>query len=223
MAPRGLTIAVDGVIGAGKTTTARAVAQELGYRHIDTGAFYRTVALAAMRAGIRPREEAVERFLAGLDISWVDAGGKVRMLLDGEDVSDEIRRPEVTRAVGAFADLPRVRRALIEHQRRLGRKGGVVADGRDAGTVVFPDADLKIVMTADLEERARRRFRELKKKGVSTTLRQVTADIRTRDREDSQRDYGAAHGGDTVVLDTTGMTIEQQVDRIVALAHERGA
>ena len=223
MAPRRLTIAVDGVIGAGKTTTARAVAQELGYRHIDTGAFYRTVALAAMRAGIRPREEAVERFLAGLDISWVDAGGKVRMVLDGEDVSDEIRRPEVTRAVGAFADLPRVRRALIEHQRRLGRNGGVVADGRDAGTVVFPDADLKIVMTADLEERARRRYRELKKKGVSTTLRQVTADIRTRDREDSQRDYGAAHGGDTVVLDTTGMTIEQQVDRIVALAHERGA
>ena len=165
MAPRGLTIAVDGVIGAGKTTTARAVAQELGYRHIDTGAFYRTVALAAMRAGIRPREEAVERFLAELDISWVDAEGKVRMLLDGEDVSDEIRRPEVTRAVGAFADLPRVRRTLIEHQRRLGRKGGVVADGRDAGTVVFPDADLKIVMTADLEERARRRFRELKKRG----------------------------------------------------------
>lgn len=223
MAARGLTIAVDGVIGAGKTTTARAVAQALGYRHIDTGAFYRAVTLAAMRAGIRPGDEAVERLLAELDIAFKDSGVGVRMMLNGEDVSDEIRRPEVTRTVGAFADLPRVRRALIEHQRRLGRSGGVVADGRDAGTVVFPDADLKIVMTADLEERARRRFRELRKKGVSTTLGQVTADIRTRDREDSQREYGAAHGGDTVVLDTTGMSIEQQVGRIVALAHERGA
>ena len=220
---RGLTIAIDGVIGAGKTSTARGVARVLGYRHIDTGAFYRAVTLAAMRASIRAGDDAVEQLLVAHSIALDTAGEGVRLLLDGVDVSDEIRRPEVSQNVGAFADMPLVRQALIDHQRQLGREGGVVADGRDVGSVVFPQADLKIVMTASLEERSNRRFGELNKKGVSTSLQQVTADIRARDREDLERDYGARHGEDTVNFDTTGLTLDEQIGHIVALSRRRGA
>ena len=150
--------------------------------------------------------------------------GEQRVLLDGEDVSDEIRRPEVAREVGAFADVTLVRLALIERQRSLGSRGGVVADGRDAGSVVFPDADLKVRMTADLDERARRRYRELIEKGVSTSLEQVAADIRRRDREDEARDYGARHDpAETLELDTTELTASEQIDGIVFWARQRGA
>lgn len=227
MAPRpgGLIIAIDGVVGAGKSSTARGVAAALAYRHLDTGAMYRALALAAMRRGIEARDsEGVSRLLAQLDLTVDIREGEQTVLLDGEDVNDEIRRPEVTRAVGAFADVPLVRLALIERQRSLGRRGGVVADGRDAGSVVFPDADLKVKMTADLEERARRRHRELTEKGVSDSLEQVAADIRLRDREDEARDYGARHDpAETLVLDTTELTVSEQVDRIVSWARQRGA
>ena len=218
-----LIVTVDGVIGAGKTTTARAVAQALGYRHIDTGAFYRAVTLAAMRAGIHPTDECVAEWVTTLKIIQDESKGRVLTMINGEDVSDEIRRPEVSRNVGAFADLVTIRKALIDHQQYVGREGGVVADGRDAGTVIFPDADLKVVMTANLETRAQRRYQELSKKGVNTTLQQVTADIRTRDRQDSKRNYGATHGDDAVILDTTDMTIAQQVDQIVEWARKQSA
>ena len=220
---KNLIITVDGVIGAGKTTTARAVAQALGYRHIDTGAFYRAVTLAAMRAGIHPMDECVAEWVTTLKIIQDESKGRVLTMINGEDVSDEIRRPEVSSNVGAFADLVAIRKALIDHQQNVGREGGVVADGRDAGTVIFPDADLKVIMTANLETRAQRRYQELSKKGVNTTLQQVTADIRTRDRQDSKRNYGATHGDDAVILDTTDMTIAQQVDRIVEWAHKQSA
>lgn len=227
MAPRpgGLIIAIDGVVGAGKSSTARGVAAALAYRHLDTGAMYRALALAAMRRGIEARDsEGVSRLLAQLDLTVDIREGEQTVLLDGEDVNDEIRRPEVTREVGAFADVRLVRLALIERQRSLGRRGGVVADGRDAGSVVFPDADLKVKMTADLEERARRRHRELTEKGVSDSLEQVAADIRRRDREDEARDYGARHDpAETLVLDTTELTVSEQVDRIVSWARQRGA
>ena len=223
--PGGLIIAIDGVVGAGKSSTARGVAAALAYRHLDTGAMYRAFALAAMRRSIEARDsEGVAQLLVQLDLTIDIRDGEQRVLLDGEDVSDEIRRPEVAREVGAFADVTLVRLALIERQRSLGSRGGVVADGRDAGSVVFPDADLKVRMTADLDERARRRYRELIEKGVSTSLELVAADIRRRDREDEARDYGARHDpAETPELDTTELTVSQQIDGIVSWARQRGA
>ena len=220
-----MVITIDGPAGAGKSSVARELARQLGFRFLDTGAMYRAFALAAMRRSIEARDsEGVAQLLVQLDLTIDIRDGEQRVLLDGEDVSDEIRRPEVAREVGAFADVTLVRLALIERQRSLGSRGGVVADGRDAGSVVFPDADLKVRMTADLDERARRRYRELIEKGVSTSLELVAADIRRRDREDEARDYGARHDpAETLELDTTELTVSQQIDGIVSWARQRGA
>ena len=222
---KGLTIAIDGVVGVGKTTTARLVAAALGYRHIDTGAMYRAVALAAMRRDIAAdQQEALAGLLENLRIELEPRGEGNGVLLNGEDISAAIRRPEVTRRVGPFADAPTVRRALIAQQRELGDQGGVVAEGRDIGSVVFPEAELKVLMVAGLEERARRRHRELNEKGVNLSLEQVISTIRARDRADSARDYGAEHNPDeTVQLDTTYLSLEEQVDHIVCWARQRGA
>ena len=219
---RGIVIAIDGVVSAGKSTTARLVAQRLGYRHLDTGAMYRALTLAATRQHVAPAPSAaLEALLQGVQIE-LEPGGRV--LLNGEDVSEAIRQPEVSRTVGAYADLPLVRRAMVEQQVRLGEAGGIVAEGRDMASVVFPQAELKIRLVADLEERARRRFRELNAKGVSISLEQVRADIRMRDQQDLERDYGAS-GAPTGVLelDTTGLSIEAQVEQIAVWARQRGA
>jgi cytidylate kinase len=222
---RALVIAIDGVVGSGKSTTARRVAEKLGYRHLDTGAMYRAVALAASRRGVLPDDgPALGELLQQVEIDLLplDQGGNV--LLNGEDVSEEIRRPEVARIVGSFADQPMVRRDLVARQRRLGQRGGVVAEGRDMGSVVFPEAELKIRMVADLHERAQRRHGELKAKGLSITYEQVCTDIEARDREDAERDYGAIDSeAERIEIDTTGMTLEQQVDKVVELARQRGA
>jgi len=228
----GLIIAIDGVVGSGKTATARLVAEKLGYRHLDTGAMYRAVTLAATRRQVAATDtEELASLLATVEISLELplCGGASphsgdRVLLNGEDVSEAIRRPDVTRKIGAYADLPLVRRALVAQQQQMGVEGGVVAEGRDTGTVVFPDAELKVRMVAALAERARRRHRELIAKGVSLSFDEVLADVDRRDREDAQRDYGVAGiPADSVEVDTTGMTLEQQVDHIVALARQRGA
>ena len=219
---RGLIIAIDGVVSSGKSTTARLVAERLGYRHIDTGAMYRCVTLAAMRHQIPARcEQDLAEVLSSLRIELEprDRGGRV--LLDGEDVSDAIRRPEVTRRVGAYADLPVVRRTLVQQQQRMGAEGGVVAEGRDAGTVVFPDADLKVMMRASLAARVRRRHRELVEKGQCASLARVEADMLERDRQDAARDYGAEADPEAArQLDTTDLTVAEQVDRIVAWARQ---
>ena len=219
---RKLVIAIDGVVGAGKSTTARRVADELGYRHLDTGAMYRAVTLAALRNGVAASDErGLADLLAVLKIELEpqNQGGCIR--LDGEDVSNEIRTPEVSRGVGPYADVPLVRRALVLQQQAMGAGGGVVAEGRDIGCAVFPDADLKILLTADLGTRAERRYQELTKKGVNTSRAEVAEDIRIRDRADSDRDYGAERDAEkTRVLDTTNLTIEEQVARIVSWARD---
>ena len=220
-----LIITIDGVVGAGKTSTAKGVAKRLGYRHIDTGAMYRAVTLAGQRRSVAAEPgQALERLVDQLHIELEpqDQGG--RILLDGEDVTDLIRRPEITRAVGPYADAPVVRRALVRQQRQLGQTGGVVAEGRDAGTVVFPDADIKVLMVASLAERTRRRHLELRRKGIDTSPDQVAADIGARDRQDEARDYGAVHDPkDLFRLDTTALTLEEQIGCIVARARQQGA
>ena len=223
MKRHGLVIAIDGTIGSGKTTTARRVAKRLGYRHLDTGAMYRAVTVAATRLGVAPEDEdALEALLATATID-LDSG-RGRVLLNGQDISEAIRQPDITRRAGAYANVPLVRRSLVAQQQQLGQSGGIVAEGRDMAAVVFPDAELKIALVADLDERARRRHRELTTKGVCITLEQVRSDIQTRDRQDAERDYGGTSTADEIVaIDTTRMTLADQVDCVVALARQRGA
>ncbi len=225
MSGKKIVIAIDGVVGSGKSTTARLVAHALGYRHLDTGAMYRTVALAANRCGVVADDEAaLEQLLSGLQIDLLPSDGGGRVLLNGEDITEDIRRPEIARSVGAFADKPVVRRALVARQQALGLQGGIVAEGRDMALVVFPDAELKIRMVADLDVRTHRRHAELVAKGLDTSFNQVRADIERRDLEDAQRDYGAdGTRAEYVELDTTGMDLDEQVAAVVSLARGRGA
>lgn len=220
-----IVIAIDGVVGSGKSTTARLVAETLGYRHLDTGAMYRAVALAARRQGIESEDErALADLLPTLHIDLLPSDQGASVMLNGEDVSEEIRRPETARCVGRFADRPIVRRALVTRQQTLGARGGVVAEGRDMGLVVFPNAELKVRMVANLDVRTQRRLDELVAKGIDTCFDEVRTDIAERDREDAQRDYGGdGVAADYLDVDTTNMNLAQQVATVVDLARQRGA
>ena len=221
MTERGLIIAIDGVVGAGKSTVARGVAAAMGYRHLDTGAMYRALALSARRRDIEPTDsDRLQALLKEIRIDLEPGDGGGRILVDDEDVSDAIRSPEVSRVVGSYADIPAVRRALVQQQQAIGRRGGVVAEGRDMTNVVFPDAGLKGYMVAEIEERASRRHREFTDKGVTISLEQVRADIEQRDREDTVRDYGGESASDSVELDTTGLSIAEVIEQIISLARK---
>lgn len=210
-----MVIAIDGPAGAGKSTVARAAAAALGLTYLDTGAMYRCVALAARERGIDPRDGGAAAALAGE--LRIDFDGE-RVLLDGRDVSAAIREPQVSADASLVSVHAGVREALVARQRHLIAGGAYVAEGRDIGTVVSPDAPLKIFLTASEEERARRRAAQ-----TGEPVEQVLAAQRRRDRRDSEREHGALRpAADAVELDTTGLTREQVVERVVALARERG-
>ncbi|MBI4531553.1 MAG: (d)CMP kinase [Candidatus Latescibacteria bacterium] len=225
MRKRGLIIAIDGPSASGKSTTAHMVAQRLGYRYVDSGAMYRAVTLKAIREGIDlTREEEVVEMLARMQIDLVEIDGVEKTFLDGVDVSEEIRTPEITNRIAPISAMRSVREALVERQRAMGQDGGIVMDGRDIGTVVFPDADLKIFLSADLHERVIRRQRELAGKGIMLPLEQVEADMKERDRQNVDREYGPERqAADAVFLDTVGLSIDQQVETVVMYAVSRGA
>ena len=212
-------IAIDGPAASGKGTIAAGVAQALGFNQLDSGSLYRLVALKASEAGIAPEDEARLAAVA-LDLDARFAGG--RILLEGGDVTDRIRREDMSAAASRVAVHRAVRSALLDRQRAFRRPPGLVADGRDMGTVVFPDATLKVYLTASQEERAGRRYKQLIEKGISSTLESLLRDIRDRDARDAERAVAPlAPASDAVILDTTGVTIAAAVrfvlDRYLAL------
>ena len=224
---RNLVIAIDGPVGSGKSTAARRVAELLGYTYIDTGAMYRAVALKALRSKIALNANEALVALAGDARIDLRAGvsenrGTQRVLLDGEDVTAAIRTPEVSQAASKVALIEGVRQVLVAEQRRAGASGGVVMEGRDIGSVVFPDADLKIFLTASDEVRARRRWLEHQQKGDAINLAHTLEEIRERDRRDAGREHSPlVRAEGAVYVDSTAMEPEEVARLIAMLARER--
>ena len=214
-----ITIAIDGPAASGKSTTARLVAEKLSYIYIDTGAMYRAVTLKVLNQNIPVTDqEAVARIAKDIDIQFEKNNQKTIIYMDGEDVSDAIRTPEVDRQISPVAANPKVRKILVKKQQEMGREGGVVLDGRDIGTVVFPNAELKIFMVASVEERAKRRLKDLENQGIQADLEKIKEEIRYRDLQDMKRSYGPLKKADDAIeIDTTDLTIEQQVEKILEL------
>lgn len=220
---RPLIITIDGPAGSGKSTTARLVAQQLGYLYLDSGALYRAVTLAALREGAEMSDPAALAAIARRCRIELRAGSEgLAVFLQGEEVTEAIRHPEVSAAIGPVAANAGVRAALLEQQRRLGQAGGIVAEGRDMGSVVFPGADLKIFLVASIAERARRRQKELAEKGISMSLEALEAGISKRDHDDSSREVSPlVRPQGALELDTTALSVAEQVETIVSAARER--
>jgi CMP/dCMP kinase len=218
-----LIIAIDGPVGSGKSTVARRVAELLGYTHLDSGAMYRAVGLKALREGVpldSPERLAALAEKARIDL--VPREGKLLVLLDGEDVTEAIRAPEVSHAASVVAVVPGVRHPMVAEQRRAGEQGGVVMEGRDIGSVVFPHADLKIFLDASPEVRASRRQSELEEKGEPMEFEKVLAEVHVRDRRDREREMSPlVRAADAVIVDNTAMDAEETARVIVLLAKEQ--
>ncbi len=217
------SVAIDGPAGAGKSTIARRAAADLGFVYMDTGAIYRTVAYAVLKFGKDPSNvEAVAQLLPSISITptW-DQLGVQHMLLCGEDVSDFIRSPEVSQNASVVAAIPAVRDFLLETQRSVAREYSVIMDGRDIGTVVLPNADIKIFLTASAEVRAKRRWLELQQKNAPDTFEQVLTEMIQRDRRDSEREIAPLRQAeDAVLLDTSHMNLEESISAVISLVRE---
>lgn len=216
-------IAIDGPAGAGKSTVARRVAAALGYLYVDTGAMYRAMTLKVLMKGVNPADrERVAEIAQETDIALVTGpDGAPQVVLDGIDVTSRLREPDIDAAVSTVAAVPEVRERLLGVQRQLAERGGVVLEGRDTGTHVAPDADLKVFLTASPVERARRRYRELVAAGHQTTLDEVERDLRRRDEQDMTRSTAPLRRApDAIELDTTGRSIDAVVEEILRHCRE---
>lgn len=215
----GVNVALDGPSGAGKSTIAKAVAKKLEYVYVDTGALYRSIALFMIRnnADLSSAEDVASR-LGGLDVKLAYQDGVQRVLLNGEDVSELIRTPEISMGASSVSAIPQVREFLFELQRSIARENNIIMDGRDIGTVVLPDADVKIFLTATAEERANRRFKELQEKGDGSTYEEVLKDIIQRDYNDTHREIAPLKKADDAVeVDTTALGLEEVVEKITEI------
>lgn len=219
-----IRVAIDGPSGAGKSSLARAAAAALGFLYVDTGAIYRTVGLSARDRGVDPGDEAaVAAMLPALQVELrYDGAGQQKMFLNGRDVSGEIRLPEISRYASAVSALPVVRAYLMETQRELAQKNNVVMDGRDIGTVVLPDAEAKIFLTASAKVRAERRCRELEERGTPQPFEEVLRDIEDRDFRDTHREAAPLRQAEgAALLDTSALDFQQSLEALLEIIQER--
>jgi cytidylate kinase len=221
-----LTVAIDGPSGAGKSTVARSLARRLGFVYIDTGAMYRSVALRVKERGISPEDKlALNQLALSLRIQFVTKGEETHVFCEGEDVTEAIRNPEISRLASSISKQKGVREALVRMQREMGKKGDVILEGRDIGTVVFPDADAKFYLDANPEERARRRYDEMVEKGIKMDFKETQEELLQRDHNDMHRAHSPLkRAEDAVLIDSTHRSVEEVVEemvRLVFLAKER--
>ncbi len=218
-----INVAIDGPAGAGKSTVARAAAAKLGYIYVDTGALYRAVGVYCLRNCITTNDaEAVGGILDKITVELKFLEGVQHVFLNGDDVSTEIRLPEASMAASNVSAIPAVRAFLFDLQRSIAANNNCIMDGRDIGTVVLPDAQVKIFLTADDEERAMRRFKELQEKGSNVTFQEVLDDLRVRDYNDSHREIAPLKPAeDSVIVNTTGYTLEESIAKIVSTVEEK--
>jgi len=216
-------VAIDGPAGAGKSSAARAAAKQLGFRFLDTGAMYRAATWRALRDGVSPHNKpALIANTRAMQLEMHDTPEGVRVLVDGEDITDAIRTPEITRQIKLLDQIPDVRAHLVDLQRAFGEAGPTVAEGRDIGTVVFPHAGCKIFLDASPEQRAERRAAQLAEKGITVDLEELQQEIRVRDEASRKRRISPLRQADDAVLvDTTSLSFDEVVDRIVAIAQEK--
>jgi cytidylate kinase len=217
-----LRIAIDGPAASGKSTTAKLVAKKLSYLYIDTGAMYRAVTLAALQKRVNLDDgTSLTRLAEKCEILLKEDNDRIVTLLNNQDVSEQIRSPEVTRAISTVSAHKDLRALMVKKQQQLAAGGGVVMDGRDIGTHVLPDAEIKVFMVAGIKERAKRRYHELQAKGVKTSLDEITADIERRDRMDATRATAPLTAAkDAIHIDTSMLTIAQQVDKVLQLVSD---
>ncbi len=220
---KGLTIAIDGPSGAGKSTVARALAKQLGYIYIDTGAMYRSVALRVKEKSISPEDElALSRLALSLHITLIPEGERIRVFCDGQDVTEAIRTPEISRLASHISKQKGVREALVRMQREMGKEGGVILEGRDIGTVVFPDAEVKFYLDAESEERARRRYDEMVEKGVRVDLKETQEELDQRDHNDMHRTHSPLKkANDSIYIDSTRRSVRGIVEEMTRIVKSR--
>ena len=218
-----MNVAIDGPAGAGKSTIARAAAKKLGFIYVDTGALYRAVGVYSLRNGLDTENpETVEGTLPHIQVELQFQDGVQHVLLNGEDVSEEIRTPQASMAASAVSAVPAVRRFLFDLQREIAAKNDCIMDGRDIGTVVLPQAEVKIFLTASPETRAMRRFKELQEKGAPDTYEAVLADLKQRDYNDSHRAVAPLKPAeDSVLVDTSALTLSQSVEKVIEVINEK--
>ena len=218
-----IAVAIDGPAGAGKSTIARRAAKEIGYIYVDTGALYRTIGLFMLEHGVEvSNQTAVCEQLSNVQVSLAFQSGEQRVILCGKDVSDEIRTAEVSMAASVVSAIPKVREFLFDLQKNIAKKNNVIMDGRDIGTIVLPDAKIKIFLTASPEERAKRRYDEMLSKGMKAEYQEVLADLKIRDYNDSHRAIAPlVPAKDAVLVDTTDNNLEQSVARLIGIIKER--